>query len=157
MLTAVVGFTACSDKFLEEKRNYGNFNAADSYGSAAAATERLNNIYFWLLPVSTGGSGNGTNAPNDWTSVGNADDWAKSTLEYGGISTMWVNPQEELTYDNVYDNTYRISDEFAVGDGLTADFMLVADPQEMNACYRLTDFYGNNYWTPVMKTAEAAE
>ena len=39
MLTAVVGITACSDKFLEEKRNYGNFNAADSYGSAAAATE----------------------------------------------------------------------------------------------------------------------
>ena len=58
-------------------------------------------------------------------------------------------------YEN-RNGTY-ISDEFAVGDGLTADFMLVADPQEMNACYRLTDFYGNNYWTPVMKTAEAAE
>ena len=113
MLTAVVGITACSDKFLEEKRNYGNFNAADSYGSAAAATERLNNIYFWLLPVSTGGSGNGTNAPNDWTSVGNADDWAKSTLEYGGISTMWVNPQEELTYDNVYDHFFVANDTYS--------------------------------------------
>ena len=81
---------------------------------------------------------------------------AKTVTEYNSTDTV-VFLADYYTYDNVYDNTYRISDEFAVGDGLTADFMLVADPQEMNACYRLTDFYGNNYWTPVMKTAEAAE
>ncbi len=113
ILTVVVGVTSCSDKFLEEKRNYGNFNAADSYGSATAATERINNLYFWMLPVSTGGSGNGTNAPNDWTSVGNADDWSRSTLEYGGISTQWINPQVELTYENVYDHFFVANDTYS--------------------------------------------
>jgi len=113
ILTAVVGVTSCSDKFLEDKRNYGNFNAADSYGSATAATERINNLYFWLLPVSTGGSGNGTNAPNDWTSIGNADDWSRSTLEYAGLSTLWVNPQTELTYENVYDHFFVANDTYS--------------------------------------------
>lgn len=113
MLVTVVGVTACSDKFLEEKRNYGNFNAVDSYGSVAAATERLNNLYFWLLPTTTGGSGNGTNSPNDWTCIGNADDWAKSTLEYAGISTLWINQLQELTYENVYDHFFVANDTYS--------------------------------------------
>ena len=81
---------------------------------------------------------------------------AKTVTEYNSTDTVAF-LADYYTYDNAYDNTYRISDEFTVGSGLTADFMLVADPQEMNACYRLTDFYGNDYWTPVMKTAEVAE
>lgn len=112
MLTAMAGLTACSDSFLEKKRNYGNFNAVDTYGSSTAATERLNNLYYWLMPISTGGSGNGTNSPNDWTSIGNADNWAKSTEEYGGF-TLWINPQEELTYDNVYDHFFVANDTYS--------------------------------------------
>ena len=77
---------------------------------------------------------------------------AKTITEYNSTDTV-VFIADYYTYDNVYENTYRISDEFTVGTGLTAEFMLVADPQEMNACYRFTDFYGNEFWTPVMKTA----
>ena len=116
-LVSIMALGACSDKFLEEKRNYGNFNATDTYGSADAATERINNLYFWLLPCTEGngsnGSGNGTNHPNDWTSFGYSDDWAKSTLEYGGIETMWVNPQVELSYENVYDHFYVANDTYS--------------------------------------------
>ena len=112
-LIAITALGACSDKFLEEKRNYGNFNATDTYSSAAAAMERVNNLYFWLLPTTTDGSGNGTNTPNDWTSFGNADDWAKSTLEYGGITTQWINPQIELNYDNVYDHFFVANDTYS--------------------------------------------
>ena len=50
-LVSIMALGACSDKFLEEKRNYGNFNATDTYGSADAATERINNLYFWLLRI----------------------------------------------------------------------------------------------------------
>ena len=96
----IATFTACSDKFLKDKKNYGNFDSSNTYGSVDAATERLNTLYYWLLPTN-GGDGNGTNRPNDWTSIGLADKWSKSTEEYGGFS-MWVNPSEELTYDNVY-------------------------------------------------------
>ena len=77
---------------------------------------------------------------------------AKTITDYNSTDTV-VFLADYYTYDNLYENTYRISDEFAVGDGLSAEFMLVADPQEINACYRLTDFYGNDYWTPVMRTA----
>ena len=95
--TVLVSLAACSDEFLEEKKNYGNFNQTTVYSDFNGAQERLNNIYYWLLPVSDGGDGNGTNKPNDWTPVGNPDKWSKSTEEYGGFS-IFVNPEEEITY-----------------------------------------------------------
>lgn len=98
LATAALSLAACSDEFLEEKKNYGNFDQTTVYSDYQGAQERLNNIYYWLLPVSTGGDGNGTNAPNDWTSVGNPDKWSKSTEEYGGFS-IFVNPEEEVTYN----------------------------------------------------------
>ena len=95
--TVLMSMAACSDEFLEEKKNYGNFNQTTVYSDFNGAQERLNNIYYWLLPVSDGGDGNGTNKPNDWTPVGNPDKWSKSTEEYGGFS-IFVNPEEEITY-----------------------------------------------------------
>ena len=101
--TVLVSLSACSDEFLEEKKNYGNFNQTTVYSDFNGAQERLNNIYYWLLPVSDGGDGNGTNKPNDWTPVGNPDKWSKSTEEYGGFS-IFVNPEEEITYSFSGDN-----------------------------------------------------
>ena len=94
----VAALTACSDPFLEEKKNYGNFDNTTVYSDYNGANERIASLYYWLLPTSGSGDGNGTNAPNDWTSVGNADRWAKSTEEYGGFS-IFVNPGEEITYN----------------------------------------------------------
>ena len=88
----------CSDSFLEEKKNYGNFDNTTVYSDYNGANERIASLYYWLLPTSSSGDGNGTNSPNDWTSVGNADRWAKSTEEYGGFS-IFVNPEEEITYN----------------------------------------------------------
>lgn len=112
LLTASFGLSSCSDSFLEEKKNYGNFDASNTYGSVSAATERLNSIYYWLLPTSRSGSGNGANYQNDWTSIGYADDWSKSTEEFGGFSS-WVNPSTELTYDNVYDHFFVANDTYS--------------------------------------------
>lgn len=98
LTTIAMSLTACSDSFLEEKKNYGNFNQTTAYSDYNGAQERLNNLYYWLLPTSRSGDGNGTNSPNDWTSVGNPDKWAKSTDEYGGFS-IFVNPEEEVTYN----------------------------------------------------------
>ena len=102
---------SCSDDFLKEKKNYGNFDSSNTYGSVAAATERINSIYFWLLPTN-GGDGNGTNKQNDWTSIGLADKWSKSTEEYGGFSE-WVNPSEEMTFENVYDHFFVANDTYS--------------------------------------------
>ncbi len=99
VLTAMaMGMTSCSDDFLREKKNYGNFDQTTAYSDYNGALERVNNLYYWMLPISDGGDGNGTNKPNDWTPVGNPDKWSKSTDEYGGFS-IFVNPEEEITYN----------------------------------------------------------
>ena len=93
-----MGTTSCSDDFLKEKKNYGNFNQTTAYSDYNGAQERVNNLYYWMLPTSDSGDGNGTNHPNDWTPVGLPDKWSKSTEEYGGFS-IFVNPEEEITYN----------------------------------------------------------
>ncbi len=99
VLTAMaMGMTSCSDDFLREKKNYGNFDQTTAYSDYNGALERINNLYYWMLPVSDSGDGNGTNKPNDWTPVGNPDKWSKSTDEYGGFS-IFVDPEEEITYN----------------------------------------------------------
>ncbi|MCR5680802.1 MAG: RagB/SusD family nutrient uptake outer membrane protein [Prevotella sp.] len=107
-------FISCSDSFLEEKKNYGNFDNTTVYSDYNGAQERLNSLYYWLLPVSTSGDGNGTNSPNDWTSVGNADRWAKSTEEFGGFS-LFVDPGEEVTYTTStnFDYFYVANDTYS--------------------------------------------
>lgn len=103
LATIAMSLTACSDSFLEEKKNYGNFNQTTAYSDYNGAQERVNNLYYWLLPTSRSGDGNGTNSPNDWTPIGNADKWSKSTEEFGGFS-IFVNPEEEITYNFSGDN-----------------------------------------------------
>ncbi|MBO4822578.1 MAG: RagB/SusD family nutrient uptake outer membrane protein [Prevotella sp.] len=98
LTSMAMGITSCSDDFLKEKKNYGNFNQTTAYSNFNGAQERVNNLYYWMLPVSDGGDGNGTNHPNDWTSVGNPDKWSKSTEEYGNFS-IFVDPEEEITYN----------------------------------------------------------
>jgi len=98
LASMAMGITSCSDDFLKEKKNYGNFNQTTAYSNYNGALERVNNLYYWMLPVSDGGDGNGTNHPNDWTPVGNPDKWSKSTEEYGGFS-IFVDPEEEITYN----------------------------------------------------------
>ena len=78
--------------------------------------------------------------------------YAKSVTEYNSTDTVTF-IADYYTYDNIYENTYRISDEFTVGEGLEASYMLVADAEEISPCYRFTDFYGQEYWTPVMSKA----
>ena len=111
--TAAV-LTSCSDSFLEEKKNYGNFDNTTVYSDYNGAQERINSLYYWMLPVSTSGDGNGTNSPNDWTSIGNADRWSKSTEEYGGFS-IFVNPEEEITYTTStnFDYFYVANDTYS--------------------------------------------
>ena len=101
--TVALGISSCSDDFLREKKNYGNFNQTTAYSDYNGAQERVNNLYYWMLPTSDGGDGNGTNKPNDWTPVGNPDKWSKSTEEFGGFS-IFVNPEEEITYNYTTSN-----------------------------------------------------
>ena len=45
-LTAALAFTSCSDKFLEDKKNYDNAQS-DIYNFYSGASARLADLYSW--------------------------------------------------------------------------------------------------------------
>ena len=102
--------TSCSDSFLEEKKPYGQFDQSQVYGNYSAAKSRVNALYMNMMPQSNAGNGNGSSGVNDYTSVGGADIWQKSTLEYGGLS-KFVDPDQQLDYTTVDDYFYVINKE----------------------------------------------
>lgn len=89
----------CSDDFLKEKKNYGNFGE-EIYDSYIGAQNRVNTLYAYLLPSATGSI--------SWNNVsaGTADINSKSTEEYGGFSD-YVNPNVVLDNNNVPDYIYQ--------------------------------------------------
>lgn len=85
---AAAGLSACSDQFLEDKKNYDNVNTG-IYDYYEGANARVSDVYSWCLPTTV--SGDTWNYPSN----GSADNQAKSTEEYSGFSA-WVNPDDEL-------------------------------------------------------------
>lgn len=88
-----IGFTvaftliSCSDKFLEDKKNYDNAQS-DIYNYYSGASGRLADLYSWCLPNV------GDVAWNN-PSMGSNDLCAKATEEYSGLSDL-VDPEVTL-------------------------------------------------------------
>lgn len=80
-LLLLVFFASCSDEFLKEERDYKKTTGI-IYNSYIGARLRVDNIYSLVLPVS------GSSATYDYPSSGVADDFSKSTEEYGGLSSF---------------------------------------------------------------------
>lgn len=109
-LLVVLSFSACSDKFLEEKRNYDNVNT-DIYNYVEGCNGRLNDVYAWCLPV--------VGTPTDAIkcsfplSMGAADICSMATEEYTGFkmgeTPTFVNP--EVTYTSM-SSTNAVPDFF---------------------------------------------
>lgn len=107
-LSLLMIVTGCSDEFLNDKTVYGKFGEDQVYGNFTSAQERVNYLYYSMMPISGSGSGNGSSGMNDYTSTGYNDPFAKSTLEYGGFSD-YVDPSKVLDYTNVADYFYVIN------------------------------------------------
>ncbi len=88
LLLAPLAFAACSDDFLEEKKDLNNASSI-VYDDYQGAMGRVNDVYGWSLPTMT-------NANWQYPCVGLNDDQSKSTEEYSGFG-IFVNPQAELT------------------------------------------------------------
>lgn len=86
-LTVALALTSCSDKFLEDKKNYDNAQS-DIYNYYSGASARLADLYSWCLPSV------GDIAWNN-PSMGSNDMCAKATEEYAGLSDL-VDPEIEL-------------------------------------------------------------
>ncbi len=87
-LVAAFTLTACSDEFLEEKKNYDNVST-DIYNNYTGAERRVFDIYSWCLPT--------VDSDPTWQypSTGSDDDQSKSTEEYSGFGAF-VDPQSPL-------------------------------------------------------------
>lgn len=99
LLIASTLFCGCSDQFLQDKRNYGNFTEVifDDYEGAKGRVDFLYNV---LLPSSTSG------ISFDLPSAGVSDEHSKCTEEYGGFSD-YVNPIVTMDNSTVPDYIYR--------------------------------------------------
>ena len=89
---SLTALTACSDQFLEDKKNYDNVTP-DVYNYIEGATARLNDLYAWCLPQVSALT---TGANYLSVSVGAADIAGKSTEEYSGFSSF-VDSENELS------------------------------------------------------------
>lgn len=80
---------------------------------------------------------------------------AKSITEYNAGDTVEF-VADYYTYEGKYVDNFSITPAFTVGTGLTAEYVYLSDAGDApapNACYRFTDIYGQDYWTPVMFNA----
>lgn len=76
----VIAFSACSDEFLQEKKNYDNAQS-NIYNYYSGASARLADLYSWCLPTV---GDIGWNNP----SMGSNDMCSKATEEYAGLSEL---------------------------------------------------------------------
>lgn len=105
-LLAAFSLSACSDQYLEDKRNYDNVNT-DVYNYVEGCNGRLNDVYAWCLPV--------VGVPTDAIkcsfplSMGSADICSYATEEYTGFNSSFVDP--EVTYTSM-SSTNAVPDFF---------------------------------------------
>lgn len=88
VLTSAVAFTACSDDFLKEKKNY-NTETKDIYNYYSSANARISNLYQACMPNIQ------ASRTYQFPSMGYADEHSQATEEYTGFS-VFVDPQKNL-------------------------------------------------------------
>ena len=93
-VVSLLAFTACSDQFLEDKKNYDNVTP-EIYKYFEGANARLSDLYAWCLPQTASTNQIGWK----YSSYGAADEEGKSTEEYYGFGSF-VDPQKPLSVSN---------------------------------------------------------
>ncbi len=90
-IASMLAFSACSDQFLQDKKNYDQVGA-EVYNDYDGANGRLNDLYGWCLPTTA-------NMSWKYPSCGLSDDAGQSTEEFAGFSTF-THPENILSSDN---------------------------------------------------------
>jgi len=101
--------SSCSDSFLEEKKLYGKYSYATVYDNYETAKNRIDNLYYQMLPGKKEGQGVGVAIVSD----GSDDAFAKATDEYGGISALEDNTYL-LNYKDINNGGTFVWDHFYV-------------------------------------------
>ena len=88
LAVASLGLAACSDAFLEEKKNYNNFTS-DIYNYYSGANARISDLYQACNPNIQ------ASRTYQFPSMGYSDELSQSTEEYYGFS-KFVDPRETM-------------------------------------------------------------
>ena len=82
--------------------------------------------------------------------VGDRAVTANLTVQQVNIGDGWAADAETTSYDGAFDSAYRLGEPLTVGaDGLHAIYAPLLDVRG-SYTYRLTDIYGNHFWTPAV-------
>ena len=98
----------------------------------------------------------------DYSKTGETDTVAKSVVNQDDGEDSYVILKEgdkivlladHMAYDGAWEYATEISDPITVGvnGSLIIGDVEFDDSEKINACFKLTDIYGNEFWTPVLK------
>ena len=79
--------------------------------------------------------------------AGETDTQAKGSipLEQGDSVQLLC---DYYAYDGAFEGSYELGDAFTVADDVTLEYLRLENEGDLSVSYRLTDVYGNTYWTP---------
>jgi hypothetical protein len=119
-----------------------------TYGRIPARITRDGEQMLMNIMVFIDMEGNGTVLGADPLYAGETETQAKGSIPIERSDRIQL-LCDYYTYDGEYEGSYTLGKSFVVGDGLTVEYLQLSD-DELSVSYRLTDVYGNVYWTPAV-------
>ena len=125
-----------------EDGTYGRIPARITREVDGETQELLMNIMVFI-----DGQGDAAVLGADPLYAGETDTQAKGSipLEQGDSIQLLC---DYYAYDGAFEGSYELGDAFTVADDVTLEYLRLENEEDLSVSYRLTDVYGNTYWTP---------
>ena len=117
-----------------------------TYGRIPARITRDGEQMLMNIMVFIDMEGNGTVLGADPLYAGETETQAKGSIliERGDKIQLLC---DYYTYDGAYEGSYTLGNAFTAGSSIAVDYRAISN-DDVSVSYRLTDIYGNVYWTP---------
>jgi hypothetical protein len=125
-----------------EDGTYGRIPARITREVDGETQELLMNIMVFI-----DGQGDAAVLGADPLYAGETDTQAKGSipLEQGDSIQLLC---DYYAYDGAFEGSYELGYAFTVADDVTLEYLRLENEGDLSVSYRLTDVYGNTYWTP---------
>ena len=125
-----------------EDGTYGRIPARITREADGETQELLMNIMVFI-----DGQGDAAVLGADPLYAGETDTQAKGSipLEQGDSIQLLC---DYYAYDGAFEGSYELGEAFTVADDVTLEYLRLENEGDLSVSYRLTDVYGNTYWTP---------
>ena len=119
-----------------------------TYGRIPARITRDGEQMLMNIMVFIDMEGNGTVLGADPLYAGETETQAKGSIpiERGDKIQLLC---DYYTYEGAYEGSYTLGNAFTAGSSIIVDYRAISN-DDISVSYRLTDIYGNVYWTPAV-------